>query len=828
MIQKNKISVGLLLVVSAFMLMVLQSCGTRQTNGRFSPYDLANNKLQGHPTTIEELEYRSLDTVGVVPHSRVLYSYNDHGHFLSSIKIDGKDTIVLSKIDYVDGDFISSQRSVSFKGYSNKYAKNGNLESEKFLLDSSGKTGYQCEYTYNDYGLVLTKISTEFGKKSYKQEYNYNGSILQSSMLTAPDGSYSTNECDSLGNVVLHKEYNKRKRLTSQMKTSYVYDSNGNWISKEVYTKTYKQRQFSLSQYVVRNYTYLSSEEIAHAAATAKIVVTDSKGETHLTWTFYVCMAFWAILFIALVFIAYAVGLFDNFWGKTLDNGMRKMWMYNSRSYTRFVLLVIFVALSFIAAVLLVLLLGLAGWCLALFGKYLLIVLIWIGYAAAIIGVLCLFAKEWGAAIPLIIIGGPIVMAKDTIRFWSNAVGVWGEDFKEKLNLAAWAIQMFTDYGRYLVAVMVILVTIFLSFALLLIVISLILRGYEIIVMRRYNLKHECPNCGNKEKFDYLVKRREGAMSLKDRTHPVLLRPGVYGILHQTNPKTGERLPTMILNGKGELSRRCPHCGQEINDKNQIVTGTSVHVGIAGVRSSGKSYLLYSGLKHMKNKYGSSFNQIDIDQNDIDEMYARIKDHDGIQTAVKDLYKAIQVMLDVDGRPYPYHLYFYDVAGEKYDTNSSSSNTAMDTYSNIKTIVFVIDPTSVDTTQLSASSEFEEWQQKRDKDGERYDVGASFMLLYDILQSKGREKKGKVKGAHLMFVCTKADLGYLKAVGINDKTNSNLIKSFMTEHLGLDNLVIHAENMFDSISYRAVSVWDENDLDCTFSEALKKAGADLK
>lgn len=828
MINMNKISIDIVLGILAFILITIQSCNIKPTNARYTPYNLANNQLQGHPKSIEELYYSDLDTIGVSPQSRILYSYNNKGHLLCSIKIEGKDTTILSKINYVDDDIINNQSSENFKGYSNRYTEKGDLEYEKFLLDTLGETGYQHEYTYNSYGFVVTKVSTEFGKESYKKEYNYNDSILLSSTLTAPNGSYSTNECDSFGNVILRKEYNKRNRLICQEKIYYIYDSIGNWISKEVYTKTNRQRNFKLKQYVTRYYTYLSPEEAAHAAANAKMVVTDGKGRTHLSWLFYVCMAFWGILFITFIFFAKNANVFDNFWGKTLDNGMKRMWMYNSRPYTRIVWLVVIVALSFVASVLLVMTLGLTGWCLAIIGKYLLIALIWIGYAGVIVGFLCIFAKKWKWAISLIICGSVVVGAEKTIRSRSYITGVWGNIFLEKMNIYEWAIQMFNDYGYYLLSIIIISVSLFLSIALLLIIISLILRGYESLVMHRYNLKHECPYCGNNKNFDYLVKKRKGVMSFKDRTHPVPLHPGLYGIFHQRNPKTGDKLPTMILNGKGELSRRCPHCGKEINSKNQIITGTSVHIGIAGVRSSGKSYLLYSGLKYMKDKYPFGFNQIDIDQNDIDDMYARIKEHDGIQTAVKDLYKAIQVMFDVDDRPYPYHLYFYDVAGEKYDTNSSSSNTAMDTYSNIKTIIFVIDPTSLDTAQLSASQEFKIWQKKLNKDGELYNVEASFMLLYDILQSNGREKKGKIKDIHLMFVCTKADLCYLEAVGINNKTDGNMIKSFITEHLGLKNMVIQAEGMFDSISYHAVSAFDKTNLGVIFREALKKAGADLK
>ena len=55
MINMNKISIDIVLGILAFILITIQSCNIKPTNARYTPYNLANNQLQGHPKSIEEL-----------------------------------------------------------------------------------------------------------------------------------------------------------------------------------------------------------------------------------------------------------------------------------------------------------------------------------------------------------------------------------------------------------------------------------------------------------------------------------------------------------------------------------------------------------------------------------------------------------------------------------------------------------------------------------------------------------------------------------------------------------------------------------------------------
>ena len=146
----------------------------------------------------------------------------------------------------------------------------------------------------------------------------------------------------------------------------------------------------------------------------------------------------------------------------------------------------------------------------------------------------------------------------------------------------------------------------FLALALLLITLSLVLRGTEYVAMMIYGVNRPCPFCGNKKGIAYMVDGKE---------YPVDLNPGVYGVFHQTCRSIGVRVPTMLLNGKAKLTRRCPHCGRLINKSHEQVVGTDVHIGIVGERSSGKSYMLYSALDGLQRMFGSDLTQVAVDGN---------------------------------------------------------------------------------------------------------------------------------------------------------------------------------------------------------------------
>ena len=303
---------------------------------------------------------------------------------------------------------------------------------------------------------------------------------------------------------------------------------------------------------------------------------------------------------------------------------------------------------------------------------------------------------------------------------------------------------------------------------------------------------------------------------------PIPLHPGLYGILHQTNHDTGDRLPTMLMNGKGKLTRKCPNCGRLVNEGHDKTYGTDLHIGIVGARSSGKSYMLYSGLELLANHFGDDFQQIDTDANNkLKDVAKRIHNGDGIQTAVKNRYKAIQFLLKRK-RLYPYQLFFYDVAGEKFNASSNNSKNALEFYNKVKTIVFIIDPTMTDIDKVVPSEAFAEWFDKNGNKSEKYDTEGTLSELKNILtQQVGR----KTKDIDIIVTCTKKDLGYLENSNYTYDLDEEMIKKFISEELGLAN-VVNSLSDFKSVSYAAVSATAENRkaLEDLFMKILKQRG----
>ncbi len=482
----------------------------------------------------------------------------------------------------------------------------------------------------------------------------------------------------------------------------------------------------------------------------------------------------WLVLAVVLVRFAgfrrlSAAHLFSDFGGRVNDRGMKPLWMYSRRPYTRVLWLVGLTSLPLLLTILLFLL-----------GGLLLNVLGWAhGLLRLTAGMVAFLYAHWPWLVALVL--GPLVV------FLLMAGG-----------------------GMLLVAV---------------------LRLWERQVETRYNLKHKCPHtdCGNSSHFLYLAPPAtpDGrSLPLVTRVHPVALRPGRYGLLHHRYPGTGEMLPTMIQNGKDKLTRLCPKCGRLTNEDEQDTAGTQVHVGIAGMRSSGKTFLLYGALHRLQERTGGRLRQVDVDGNDIELVWQRMSGGDDYQTPDRDSYRAVQAILTVENRPWPYHLNFYDVAGEKFDAARLTDHHALTAYRNLQALLFVVDPSTLSTRQLDCSPEFRQWQQEVNADGERLDVRSAFSVLVDVLQGMGRQHGDKMRGLPLMVVCTKSDLGYLTLDGVHDYPSSGQVRELLCRHLGLYGLVAQAESLFPQVSYHAVSVYNPADLDALTAEALRLAGVE--
>ena len=504
---------------------------------------------------------------------------------------------------------------------------------------------------------------------------------------------------------------------------------------------------------------------------------------------------------------------------KTLGNGMQRLKIYDTAIYFN-VLSFFGIALGcFICAILVVALFGAVTWLITWVIKIVFIIIVWVGIIGTIIGVLGIIGGEGEAALALVV-GIPILLFKNTLTEWGESIVEWSFDLLQRINMIGFGYDMFVNLWDVVLFVFMAPVGLFLLMALLIIITNSALNGFEWIVTKIYSIRRPCPVCGSTKTPNYIV---------DGKIHPVTLHPGMYGIFSQYSPATGKRIPTMLFNGKGKLDRKCsnPNCGAIIHSDANEAYGTDVHIGFVGHRSSGKSYLLYSGLSVLKSSYSAEIRQVDMDQDTkIEDKKKRIDAEQGIQTNVANKYRAVQLMISSKTRRIPYHAFFYDVAGEKFNAQSTSYKTAMEFYRNVQSVVFIIDPSMVDYMALPAASEqIKSWAQKQSgSNGEKYRIDNSFSVLKDILESVGR----KSEKIDFSFVCTKSDMGYFEAVQMNpNNLSEQSIRKFIYSYLGLGNLVVSAEAAFHSVHFFEINVKDTSKLKRLFLFLLKQRGVSI-
>jgi hypothetical protein len=422
---------------------------------------------------------------------------------------------------------------------------------------------------------------------------------------------------------------------------------------------------------------------------------------------------------------------------------------------------------------------------------------------------------------------------------WLEALGhstvATGFEFLHSVNLSQWALNLFTNYWDVLLLCFLLPVMIFLAIALLIITFNGLLIGFELIVMRIYSVSRPCPVCGSTQEMYYLKKGGN-----YDRPYLGKLRPNMYGIFYHDTGSQNGKLPTLLLNGKWKLDRKCKNPNCPTTETKELITsnmkggnfgmGTPVHIGVVGQKSSGKSFLMYGGLGLLMELYPDRFNQIDADGRTNIKENKDAMNNDGDLGATKKVgsYRAIQLMYKEPWRKIPYHLFCYDVAGETFNTDKGNVD-GIDFYQKVQSVMFLIDPEHLNLTGLEANDAIVDWIAKKEiKENEKKDIVNTLSALTYILQTQtGR----KTKEIDFHFVCVKKDKGYFEAAGYNSTTiTPKEIEKFVREELGLVGLVTPAKAEFKSVNFHAVSVPSKNTSKNTgslkelFEKILKQRG----
>ncbi len=487
---------------------------------------------------------------------------------------------------------------------------------------------------------------------------------------------------------------------------------------------------------------------------------------------------------------------------------MQRKFYYGITSYLGVLSVAGLIVAAIIAGVLTVMLVGGAVWLILAIVWVLMYILIIVGWLSIIAGVLCFFFgdKEQGCLWGLLaIIGGVIVAFTDAITDFGEAVLDAGFSFFRHLYILDFARDLVVLYWQPALMVMAIPLVIFFAFVLITLLVSGILMLTEYIVMRRYNIKNPCPVCQHaSEPAIYLEQGYE---------LPVPLHPGKYGLFKIKHPVTGKKMPTMLFNGKDALVRKCKHCGNRISAD----MGTEKHIALAGVAESGKTTLVYRIIAELMSKYPNAVSFTDVLQSD----YRMMED---IKYIAQEGYienfpekttvgqrRAIQLRID-RGLNMFYRLFINDVGGELYAMNSMNSTDSALTAQfvrNVESIVFLVDPMTIDFSDCDVSDEFKIWLNTHKSDNQKINIFDAFSRLCEFFSSQ-HMSKGEISRINFNIVLVKSDMGYLSKI---DTSMPEAIQGFMRSDMGLDRLIADIYNTFkeNNIHYVAFSATEKSE-----------------
>ncbi len=845
------------------LLVVVLASWTNRESVRYMPHNWATCELKDGVKSIKEITYTDQKKTGIIHPIRNI-SFDESGQLFADKRYGANDSTFVyymydknGRLENIVGDLKGLKKFIP------EYNDFGDLVKETYVQGDDKKTQYSFEYTYDDQGHITSERLCLAKSQVFPTEYTYNGDQLVKKIVYSSN-SETHYKYDNASNCTEKSVYEgkmgEKRKLTAKYTYTYTFDERGNW------TERIEKRKGKVTAVTTREIEYHdvaitapvetqeesdqaetvapveTQEQVASQAATASSAksqkkTSDEKATTvanktkkaeprkvvkqsyferlkvrinlanYTTETPAVALTVLVILLtlvIAGVAVYFLTKKYDISQLLTHDTGyeqrgVKKMWMFRWGVYAYAGIILATLIVSFIAAILTLFIIGAVLWLL----MWICQILFWVTIigGAILLGLslinIFLLHSEGRFGCGSLIAGGVILGCSDWLGDLGEKLVEWGTEAMRTLNLFQWGVNLFTQFWDVILLAFFSPMAIFLAIALLSVLFALLLMGSETLVMRIYSVRRPCPHCGSTVTPKYIINKRNGA------EHPVALHPGIYGIFHH---KVNDSIlvPTMLANGKGKLDRICSECNEKILANAEHTFGTEVHIGIVGNRSSGKSYLLYSGLALLKNLFTEQISQIDADQDtDIDAKYQRIAALAGIQTDTS-LHHAVQLIYK-SKRRMPFHLFFYDVAGEKFEANKRSSQYDMDFYKHVQSVVFVIDPAMVDVTGVNISVGYAQWL-KQNASNEIYDVEGIFGTLYQLIEKYNKD----IKNIDFNFVCVKSDMGYFKACGYSDNPTEEEIQTFMDMELGLGNLVRLAKNNFKSIHYYDVSVV-END-----------------
>lgn len=488
----------------------------------------------------------------------------------------------------------------------------------------------------------------------------------------------------------------------------------------------------------------------------------------------------------------------------TYSEGMRRTFFFNFAPYrTVFYISMILLAAA-VASIIVLLIVGGIGFVLMWILKILCYALLWIGIIGCVLGIIACVCGAFIGAIPAII-GGVIWAYEDELTTFGDSCADAGLAFFNRLNVIDFSLELVQTYGMDALFVALTPIAVFLVLAALWLLIAGSFMLFERIVTNRYNINHPCPHCQQpSEPAVYLSHSDYGYVPLPNE---IALRPGMYGLFHITHPETGERMPTMLLNGRDNLARRCANCDRLI----QANEGTECHMAMVGSAKAGKSTLTYRILAEIFNEAGSErveFTDVkhSIKDRNLTTKVANIAakgriDEENMpdKTATDDL-ASTQLIIQRKNMPVPYRLFINDVGGEVFDPNNSANNNyASRFFHNVDSILLLLDPFTTHFSNCDTSEAFKKWAEKHSEDiYGQLPVEDLTTAVDNNLNTHNRDRKR----VHMNIILPKCDTGYIPSD--IDKVSQDSLIQFLRDDLDLGNLLHWAEG-FASLNVFAIS-----------------------
>ena len=480
----------------------------------------------------------------------------------------------------------------------------------------------------------------------------------------------------------------------------------------------------------------------------------------------------------------------ENVRGQYDSNNMRRLFVFNRQPYILVLHLSVSIFLSAAVGAIILFIIGGVGFLLLWVLKLLIWAIIIIGWIGLVGGIIAVFTKEPLGCLA-VIIGGIIVFFRDTLADWGNACVEAGFRFFNALNLWDFCQYLFNVYALKVLIIALIPIGVGVAVAIFTMLCSFAFEGLETVMTNKYNIKYPCPFCHNPS---------EPAVYLSNNIElPINLRPGMYGLLHITHPQTGEEMPTMLLNGRDNLSRKCPHCNRIISYK----TGIEKHIAFVGLPESGKTCLTYRFVGNMMKK-DSHIKFTDDVNKEAQSIILAIKNGKeqelASKTSVNDMRRSLQII--VPGKAsLPYHFFIDDVGGELFTTAGVESN-YMQFFKDVESVSFLLDPFTMDFSEYEISGDFAEWYNANIVGKEMQEHSEKFENVLQTVKTMSDQFIHKTSEIHINVVLVKCDTGYIPK---DISENGNKLKDFVSTQMGMAAEVMDLENTYASIHFYAVS-----------------------